>query len=133
MNDIAISSDDRGLGEFDFAIKQYAQRLYKLIALGIPTLGITWLVCALWATYKVSDTKGSLFEDHFPAAILTSWLSLYATGMGLLLSVAGYDGWGFAYYGNGLIVVAWCWMAMRARYGYQRLTSNSGYRKLRGR
>ena len=94
---------------------------YVFMLLGIFT-GVFWLIGAIWAMVKVSEARGTLFEDHYANIISTFWWGIFLSVIGLILA--------FFFIGYILLFCVWVWSIFRMVKGIARATSNQSYREM---
>ncbi|TYL48731.1 DUF4870 family protein [Marinomonas sp. IMCC 4694] len=94
---------------------------YVFMLLGIFT-GVFWLIGAIWAMVKISDARGTYFEDHYVNIISTFWWGIFLTVVGLVLALF--------FIGYFVLLGVWIWSIFRMVKGIARATSNQSYRPM---
>ncbi|MBJ7537282.1 DUF4870 family protein [Marinomonas transparens] len=92
---------------------------YIFMLLGIFT-GVFWLIGAIWAMVKVSDARGTFFEDHYSNIISTFWWGIFLSVTGFILTLF--------FVGYILLFLVWIWSIFRMVKGIARATSNQPFR-----
>ncbi|MDA8647052.1 YIP1 family protein [Porticoccaceae bacterium] len=104
--------------EFNAEAKKHALIAYCLMGLGL-FIGITWLAGAIWAMVKKSDANGSIFETHYSNIIVTFWISLACSLLGLFTI--------FIIIGYFILIGTVMWSVYRIAKGLARITSDRPY------
>jgi len=118
MRDNNRNTDLFSLTALDQSAKTGVLIGYGLMVLGLFT-GMFWIIGAIWAMVKRSNSLGSPLEDHYTNIINTFWWGFILTVIGFIAS--------FIVVGYFLMFAVWIWSIYRIVNGIVKITANKPY------
>ena len=113
-------SNYQPLSARDDSAKTNALFAYIMMGLGYFT-GICWFIGGIWAIVKISDYRGTQFEDHYANIISVFWWGLGLTIIGMVTT--------FIFIGWLILLGTFVWSIFRLVKGLANLTSNKPYNR----